>query len=158
MEQYKNSILDNMAKYWPRYHHDLWKWFAAQLKAESNFNPQAVSPVGAQGIAQFMPATWEDMQRRLPHLADKTPYDVEAAIEAQVYYVRWIMDYLWPDSLDVRTPDGETKLLISMAAYNWGIGNVKKLLDLPEILIGASLPEETRDYINRIYHYVISHR
>lgn len=33
--------------------------FAAQLAAESSWDPQAVSRVGAQGIAQFMPATWE---------------------------------------------------------------------------------------------------
>ncbi len=31
---------------------------AAQLEAESGWNPQATSPVGAQGLAQFMPATW----------------------------------------------------------------------------------------------------
>ena len=33
--------------------------FAAQLHAESSFNPMAESPAGAQGIAQFMPYTWK---------------------------------------------------------------------------------------------------
>jgi soluble lytic murein transglycosylase-like protein len=32
---------------------------AAQLGAESSWNPMAVSPAGAQGIAQFLPKTWE---------------------------------------------------------------------------------------------------
>lgn len=31
---------------------------AAQIQTESAWNPRAVSPVGAQGIAQFMPDTW----------------------------------------------------------------------------------------------------
>jgi len=32
---------------------------AAQIAAESSWDPQAVSPAGAQGIAQFMPGTWK---------------------------------------------------------------------------------------------------
>ena len=33
--------------------------FAAQIAAESGWDPDAVSPAGARGIAQFMPATWD---------------------------------------------------------------------------------------------------
>lgn len=33
--------------------------FAAQLHAESGWDPEALSPAGAQGLAQFMPPTWE---------------------------------------------------------------------------------------------------
>ena len=33
--------------------------FAAQITAESGWDPQAVSPAGARGIAQFMPAVWK---------------------------------------------------------------------------------------------------
>ena len=49
---------------------------AAQLMAESNFNPSAVSPAGAQGIAQFMPAT------AVAYGLDD-PFDPVAAIDAQ---------------------------------------------------------------------------
>jgi len=37
-----------------------WRIYKALLWQESRFNAQAVSPVGAQGIAQFMPATWAE--------------------------------------------------------------------------------------------------
>src|SRR4051795_6403891 len=52
-----------------------------QLYAESGFNPIAVSPAGAQGIAQFMPGT-----ARAYGLAD--PYDATAAIGAQAHLMR----------------------------------------------------------------------
>ena len=34
---------------------------AAQLKQESGFDPHAVSAAGAEGIAQFLPATWKTL-------------------------------------------------------------------------------------------------
>jgi hypothetical protein len=54
---------------------------AAQLFAESGFNPFAVSPAGAQGIAQFMPGT-----ARGVGLED--PFDPAAAIDAQARLMR----------------------------------------------------------------------
>ena len=35
-----------------------WLRFKAQIRAESNFDPDVISPVGAKGLAQFMDATW----------------------------------------------------------------------------------------------------
>ena len=54
---------------------------AAQLYAESNFNPFAVSRAGAQGIAQFMPGTAAAMGLR-------DPFDAEQAIDAQARLMR----------------------------------------------------------------------
>ena len=54
---------------------------AAQLYAESNFNPFAQSPAGAQGIAQFMPGT-----ARAMGLDD--PFDAAQAIDAQAHLMR----------------------------------------------------------------------
>ena len=36
---------------------------AAQIDAESGWNPDALSPAGAQGISQFMPTTWLEIGR-----------------------------------------------------------------------------------------------
>jgi soluble lytic murein transglycosylase-like protein len=54
---------------------------AAQLYAESNFNPFAVSRAGAQGIAQFMPGT-------AAALGLSDPFDAERAIDAQAHLMR----------------------------------------------------------------------
>jgi hypothetical protein len=54
---------------------------AAQLYAESNFNPFAVSGAGAQGIAQFMPGT-------AAALGLRDPFDAQRAIDAQAHLMR----------------------------------------------------------------------
>jgi hypothetical protein len=54
---------------------------AAQIYAESNFNPFARSPAGARGIAQFMPGTADAYGLR-------NPYDADQAIDAQAHLMR----------------------------------------------------------------------
>jgi len=73
---------------------------AAQLYEESHFNPFARSPAGAQGIAQFMPAT-----AAAYGLAD--PFDAERAIDAQAHLMR-----------DLLRAFGAVPL--ALAAYNAG--------------------------------------
>ena len=77
---------------------------AAQLYAESNFNPFARSPAGAEGIAQFMPGT-------AAALGLLDPFDPDAAINAQAHLMR-----------DLLGRFGSVPL--ALAAYNAGAGAV----------------------------------
>jgi hypothetical protein len=96
---------------------------AAQLYAESGFNPFARSPAGAEGIAQFMPGTAAAMG-----LAD--PFDPEAAINAQAHLMR-----------DLLGRFGSVPL--ALAAYNAGPGAVSACGCVPPI-------PETTAYVARI--------
>src|SRR3712207_9089358 len=96
---------------------------AAQLYAESNFNPFARSPAGAMGIAQFMPGT-----ARAYGLAD--PFDAEKAIDAQAHLMH-----------DLLRQFG--KIPLALAAYNAGPGAVQRCGCIPPF-------PETRGYVARI--------
>ena len=90
---------------------------------ESRFRPHAVSPVGAQGIAQFMPAT-----ARERGLAD--PLDPIAALHKSAAFLR-----------DLRNQFGN--LGLAAAAYNGGPGRVQAWLKGR-----GGLPTETRHYVH----------
>ncbi len=96
---------------------------AAQLYTESNFNPFAVSPAGARGIAQFMPGT-----ARSYGLAD--PFDAAAAISAQAHLMR-----------DLLRRFGSVSL--ALAAYNAGPAPVERCGCVPPF-------PETQAYVARI--------
>jgi hypothetical protein len=96
---------------------------AAQLYAESNFNPNSVSPAGARGIAQFMPGT-----ARTYGLKD--PFDPDASIEAQAHLMHDLLAQL-----------GSVPL--ALAAYNAGPGRVRACMCVPPI-------PETQGYVARI--------
>ena len=86
---------------------------AAQLYKESNFNPFARSPAGAQGIAQFMPGT-----ARAVGLTN--PFDAERAIDAQAHLMR-----------DLLRQFGAVPL--ALAAYNAGPAPVSRCGCVPAI-------------------------
>lgn len=96
---------------------------AAQLQAESGFNPNARSPAGALGIAQFMPAT-----ARAYGLAD--PFDAAAAIDAQGHLMS-----------DLLRRFGRAEL--ALAAYNAGAGAIERFGGVPPYA-------ETRAYVAHI--------
>ena len=104
---------------------DIVSFLIAQAVQESRFNPLAVSPAGAVGIAQFMPLTAKDIEKELkPKLSlFKDGFDRENPIQsiwAQVYY----MNKLFKVCDRGRTTDERIKL--AFACYNAGIRNILK--------------------------------
>ncbi|NVN91410.1 MAG: lytic transglycosylase domain-containing protein [Desulfuromonadales bacterium] len=95
----------------------------AVIKAESNFNPNAVSPAGARGLMQLMPGTARG-------LGVSDSFDPEQNVMAGTRFLRDLLDRYQGD------------LDSSLAAYNWGPGNVDKHPD--------RLPRETRNYLTRV--------
>lgn len=103
-------------------------FFTRLIWKESRFRPDAVSPKGAQGIAQFMPGT-----AALRKLAD--PFDPIEAIPASAAYLRELADAFGNRGL-------------AAAAYNAGERRVENWM-----AGSGGLPWETRDYVVSITGY-----
>ena len=100
------------------------KLIASIIRAESNFQIDAVSPAGAQGLMQLMPATARD-------LGVSDPFDVQQNIDGGAKYIRQMLDRF----------GGDVKS--ALAAYNAGPGTVERYNgDVPY--------QETRQYIQRV--------
>ncbi|MBX3583995.1 MAG: lytic transglycosylase domain-containing protein [Rhizobiaceae bacterium] len=97
-------------------------FFARLIFKESRFDPGAVSPAGAEGIAQFMPGT--AAMRGL-----KDSFDIETALPASAKYLG-----------ELKTAFGN--LGLAAAAYNAGEGRVSRWLSS-----GGFLPLETENYV-----------
>lgn len=93
------------------------------IRAESNYNPYAVSPKGAEGIMQLIPATAK-------RFGAQNSFDVRDNIEAGVKYLKYLQDLFKDDRLAV-------------AAYNAGEGAVIRYGDVPPY-------RETEQYVNRV--------
>ncbi len=88
--------------------------FAAQIHQESRWRADARSVVGAQGIAQFMPATATWISGAY-QLGDAQPYNTGWALRALATYDR----YLWER---VQAADACERMAMSLSAYNGGLG------------------------------------
>jgi Transglycosylase SLT domain/D-alanyl-D-alanine carboxypeptidase len=97
---------------------------AAQLYAESGFNPFARSPAGAEGIAQFMPGTADAYG-----LED--PFDPVEAIDAQAHLMSDLLKQFGG------------KVALALAGYNAGAGAVERYGGIPPFA-------ETRAYVTKI--------
>jgi soluble lytic murein transglycosylase-like protein len=96
----------------------------AIIHAESAYQPDAVSPRGAQGLMQLMPATQAE-------LAVEDPFHPESNIEGGTWYLAQMLAEF----------DGDVEL--AAAAYNAGRSAVRRHGGIPPF-------DETREYVRRV--------
>ncbi|GAC1433001.1 MAG: hypothetical protein PVS3B3_34020 [Ktedonobacteraceae bacterium] len=105
-------------------------YFLRQIYVESGFNPDAASPAGAVGIAQFEPATAAGL--------GINPYDpVQALSGAARLMASYVIQY-----------DGEYAK--ALAAYNAGSGRLNRAVRTCGTSWLACVPAETQNYIYKI--------
>lgn len=115
---------------------------AAVIKAESSFEPRALSPAGAAGLMQVIPGTWREVNAELKvcggrHTGEctiKCYFDPELNIRVGTAYLSRL----------IRHYQGDVSLAI--AAYNAGPGAVDRWGGIPPFL-------ETQEYVERVMGY-----
>lgn len=103
---------------------------AAIIRAESAFDPDAVSPKGARGLMQLMPATGKRFGIQPIDL-----FDSEINVETGVTYLQQLIETYSQD------------LTLVLAAYNAGEGAVARHRGVPPYA-------ETQEYIRRVYSFL----
>jgi len=104
----------------------------AVIKAESDYNPRAVSRKGAVGMMQLLPSTARDMSVR-------DPLNPEENIRGGSRYLRLMLDQF------------DNNIELALAAYNAGPTAVKKHGGIPPF-------EETQTYVKRVKRYLLQYR
>jgi cell wall-associated NlpC family hydrolase len=109
---------------------------AAQIDAESGWNPSAVSPSGAEGIAQFLPATFTAYARNDDGTGNVSPFNPVDAVMAMGRYDCSLL-------ANVSGLTGQTPASLMLAAYNAGVGAVLAFQGIPPY-------PETEAYVVRV--------
>ena len=100
----------------------------AVMRAESAFNPMVVSPAGAQGLMQLMPALADEM-------GVTDPFDPRQNVMAGAKYLRWLLDR------------NRGNIPLTLAGYNAGPTVVSKYRRVPPF-------KETQRYVKKITGFI----
>ena len=131
---------------------------AAQIHQESHWRADAVSPVGARGLAQIMPQTAEHIGELDKDLADGDLTSPRYSLRAQLVYIDWLNDRI--TQRDPVTDADHWAFILS--AYNGGLGwldRERRLAEDPHRWYGSTQDaqargdaafRENRDYIPKI--------
>ena len=135
-----------------------WRLLKAQLTQESQLNPRATSPAGAQGIAQFMPKTWPEIRDQIGYEKTASAYSAELAIPAAAYYMSKLA-HGWTSEREEAD-----RYCLALASYNAGFGNLLKaqkyangaaeyypIIEQLHRVTGHKHSQETTEYIKKIF-------
>lgn len=125
-----------------------------QMMAESAGNANAVSRAGAKGLYQIMDGAHKDYVAATGHQGDL--FDPEYNTKVRDWYMDWLGKH---KIINTEGVSDFTRTARQLVAYNWGIGNLQKLLDKHRangVDVDNSLdwleglPAETRNYVEKI--------
>jgi soluble lytic murein transglycosylase len=126
-------------------------WVAAEIRAESIFNPTARSSANAIGLMQVLPSTGADVARRIgmPWNGEATLLDPASNIAIGTAYLRQLMDSF-----------GNGRPYYTMAGYNAGPAPLNRWKSQrggydPDFWIETITYKETRDYVARVLAFSV---
>ena len=155
-DQYNSDFRKSTGHYMPGVD---WRLLKSQCWQESRFKTEAISPVGAMGLCQFMPGTWNQVAGELDFPANASAFAPELSIEAAAYYMGRLRAQ-WS------APRPETdRHSLALASYNSGLGNIlaaqtkcdgangyQQIIHcLPQVTGAHS--RETINYVDHVWRY-----
>lgn len=130
--QYSPQIYDRIIAEASRQYGVSFPLLKAIIKAESDFNPRAVSKKGAKGLMQIMPENFKP-------LGIEDPFDPTQNIHAGARYFKQMYERF------------NGKLALSLAAYNAGPQAVERYKTVPPF-------EETEEYVRRVLKFFYDYK
>ncbi|MFQ5481802.1 MAG: lytic transglycosylase domain-containing protein [Nitrospinaceae bacterium] len=100
------------------------RFFENLVRTESAFQPRALSPKGAMGLGQLMPATARELGLRVEAgEAEGSVWHPPSNLDASARYLRWLYGQFGGEG-----KSGEEVWPLAAGAYNAGIGNIRRAL------------------------------